>query len=179
MLSDFLDAPSTSGKFAAVELTGLSDIAQEFGLTSEQYRLASRATRAMLESVMAHPSVHLALLTFAPELESIYRREDDPPAQTPLPVPSPVPQQPISGISTCFATEDACSNSTMSCSGRGQCLKATKAGRSCFVCSCRTIISEKGKKETWVGDACERKDVSGLVYLPSIPEHRGTQSLFL
>jgi len=164
VLSEFVDVPSASGKFAAIELTGLSDIVRDFGRTSEQYKLASRAIRAMLESVMAHPSVHLALLTFtsaSTHQDGVHKREEVEPPQTPLPVPNPVPQQPISGISTCFATEDACSNSTMSCSGRGQCLQATKAGRSCYVCSCRTTMSEAGKKETWAGDACERKDISG------------------
>jgi hypothetical protein len=30
-----------------------------------------------------------------------------------------------------------------------------------------------------VGDACERKDVSGLVYLPSILEHEYSMSVFV
>ena len=171
VLSEFLDDPTTSEKFAALELTGLSKIAQAFGRMSNQYTLAAEATHAMLESALSQPNLHLALLTFTSDgsHHGVDRRETEPPGQTHLPVPNPIPQQPISGISTCFATEDDCAVSTKTCSGRGQCVKASKAGRTCFVCACSMTVSEKGKKETWVGNACERKDVSGWVHLTLSP----------
>jgi hypothetical protein len=99
------------------------------------------------------------LLTFSPSI-LLNKRQAQPPQQSPLPPQSPVPQQPISGVSTCFASADICTDSTNSCSGRGQCLQASKAGRTCFICAC-SKTSDKGKTQTWVGDACERKDISG------------------
>jgi hypothetical protein len=165
VISDFLDAnPSSFDQFAALELTGLSKIAAAFGRTSDQYLLAAQATRATLESALSQNNLHLVLLSFDPLVEpqnTNEKRAPQPPKQSPLPSLTPSPQQPNGGISTCFETADACSNSTGDCSGRGQCLEATKAGRTCFICACNTITTDKGKKETWVGEACEKKDVSG------------------
>ena len=158
-LSGFLDTnPSTSDQFAAIELTGLSKIAAAFGRTSEQYLLAAQATRAMLESALSQHNLHFVLLTFD-GTAAIKKRALQPPKQTPFPK-NPLPQQPISGVSTCYASADICTNKTGECSGRGECVEATKAGRTCFICACETIVTDKGKKETWVGDACERKDIS-------------------
>jgi len=159
VLSDFLDNnPYAFDQFAALELTGLTEIAAAFGRTSDQYILAARTTRAMLESALSQYNLHLVLLTFDPtvESESIRQARDWQPEQTVF----PSPQQPISAISTCFQSEDACSDATDGCSGRGQCMEATKAGRTCFVCTCNVVITDEGKRETWVGDACQRKDVS-------------------
>ncbi|KAJ7075831.1 hypothetical protein C8R43DRAFT_1054067 [Mycena crocata] len=85
------------------------------------------------------------------------------PAGLQAPFPRPPPQSPIGSISTCHTTLDACSNATSSCSGRGECSGATKSGRTCFVCSCGTTRTGSGnqvKTETWVGESCERKDIS-------------------
>jgi hypothetical protein len=108
---------------------------------------------------LSKPNIHLALLMFSPST-SPRRRQAQPPQQSPLPPQSPIPQQPISGVSTCFTSADVCANSTNSCSGRGECLQASKAGRTCFICAC-SKTTDKGKTQTWVGDACERKDISG------------------
>jgi hypothetical protein len=115
--------------------------------------------RAVLESALSKPNINLALLTFSPS-KTLHRRQAQPPQQSPLPPPSPIPQQPIGGVSTCFTSVDICTNSTNSCSGRGDCLQASKAGKTCFVCTC-SKTTDKGKTQTWVGDACERKDISG------------------
>jgi len=43
-------------------------------------------------------------------------------------------------------------------------VQATKAGRSCFVCTCSVTKTGQGnrvKTEKWVGESCERLDVSG------------------
>ena len=166
-LSDFLDTDEAStDKFAAFELKGLSHIAEAYGRSSEEYKLAARTTRAVLESALSKPNINIALLTFSASTP-IGKRLVQPP-QSPLPPPpSPVPQQPIGGVSTCFLSAEICVNSTNSCSGRGQCLQASKAGKTCFVCACNQTMTSDGKTQTWVGDACERKDISGFVIFPS------------
>jgi len=40
-------------------------------------------------------------------------------------------------------------------------MQASKAGKTCFVCACNQTSTANGKIQTWVGDACERKDISG------------------
>jgi hypothetical protein len=161
-LSDFLDTDEAStDKFAAFELKGLSHIAEAYGRSSEEYKLAARTTRAVLESALSKPNINFALLTFSASTPPSKRLVEPP--QSPLPPPSPVPQQPIGGVSTCFLSVDICVNSTNSCSGRGRCLRASKAGKTCFVCACNQTMTSNGKTQTWVGDACERKDVSGFV----------------
>ncbi|KAF7981901.1 hypothetical protein HWV62_31493 [Athelia sp. TMB] len=157
-LSEFLDVDELStDKFAAFELKGLRKIAAAYGRTSEQYQTAARTTRAVLESALAKRNLNVALVTFSGSSLSEKRAQ---PSQQPLPPQSPVPQQPIAGVSTCFTSADVCTNSTNSCSGRGECMQASKAGKTCFICSC-SQTSSKGKTQDWVGDACERKDISG------------------
>jgi hypothetical protein len=161
-LSDFLDTDEAStDKFAAFELKGLSYIAEAYGRSSEQYQLAARTTRAVLESALSKSNLNLAVFTFSSSGPTDKRRRAQPP-QSPLPSPSPMPQLPIGGVSTCFLSEAICTNSTDSCSGRGECLQASKAGKTCFVCACNKTTTSNGKTQTWVGDACERKDISGL-----------------
>lgn len=161
-LSEFLDMDETStDKFAAFELKGLSNIAETYGRASEQYQLAARTTRAIIESALSKSNINLALLTYPGTAPPSKRRVQPP--QSPLPPPSPVPQQPIGGVSTCFLTADICANSTNSCSGRGECLEASKAGKTCFICTCNKTTTQNGKTQTWVGDSCERKDISGSV----------------
>ena len=163
-LSDFLDTDETStDKFGAFELNGLSHISETYGHSSEEYKLAARTIHAVLESVLSKPNIHLALLTFSTSAPPS-KRQGQPP-QSPLPPPSPFPQQPIGGVSTCFLSADVCVNSTNSCSGRGQCMQASKAGKTCFVCACNQTTTQDGKTQTWVGEACDRKDISGLVYV--------------
>jgi hypothetical protein len=156
-LSSFLDSLSRSNSehdnsFAAVDLKGISAIARDFGRTSEQYVLALRTTRALIESALSQPTIHLAIL------------------MSPSPVPSPhakrqhtAPQQPMGSLLQCFPTEAVCDNVTDGCSGRGTCVSATKAGMSCYVCTCQTTVSDQGRGGAWAGEACERKDISGWV----------------
>lgn len=163
-LSDFLDESSTD-KFAAFEMKGLSEIAQTYGRSSEQYQMAARTTRAVLESAISKSNLNFALLTYpSASLPSKRQAAPQPPQQSPFPQPSrtPQPQQPNGGISTCFTSAEVCSNTTNACSGRGECMQASKAGKSCFVCACAQTKTQ-GKTQTWVGDACERKDISGYV----------------
>ena len=153
-LLDFVESDSTSGRFGAFELKGLGEIQRAFGSGSEQYRVAADSLRAVIQSAIAKGSINLAVLTHAP---NSHTKRD--PQQSPI--PSPLPNQPISSISTCHDSQEACGNATSSCSGRGQCVEVSKTGRTCFICACAATTDSKGRTENWVGEACERKDVSG------------------
>jgi Domain of unknown function (DUF3844) len=146
-----------SHKFGAFELKGLNEIAQAYGRSSEQYKMASEAMHAFVQSALMLDNMHIAFLTYSPS-NTLTKRQ---PQQMPLPSPTPAPQEPIGSISTCFLTEEICGNSTNTCSGRGQCVEASKAGRTCFVCLCSATQDGKGKTQNWAGEACERKDISG------------------
>ncbi|CDO69154.1 hypothetical protein BN946_scf185042.g56 [Trametes cinnabarina] len=146
-------------RFGAFDLTHLEDLRHTFGKDSEQYRTAVQTVKVILDRLMERQDVNLALVT-VPSHGSKHHRRQQPP-QSPLPPPLPRPAEPIDSISTCYSSVDVCGNATNACSGHGQCLEATKAGKTCFVCACSITTDEKGRKEQWAGSACERKDVSG------------------
>lgn len=165
-LGSFFSSAESSA-FAAVELTTLSNIREEFGQSSDEYTHAAAEIRFILDQLInTTPGLHIAILTFSPDAShSVFRRQDDP-EQSPFPPNRPTPQEPIGSISTCFITADSCNNGTNTCSGRGQCVEATKAGRTCFVCTCGITQTGEGnqvKTDVWVGESCERKDISGSV----------------
>lgn len=153
-LLDFVESDSASGRFGAFELKGLGEIQRAFGSGSEQYRVAADSLRAVIQSAFAKRSINLAVLTHAPD--SRVKRE---PQQSPI--PSSFPNQPITSFSTCHDSEIACGDATSSCSGHGECVEVSRAGRSCFVCACSATKDAKGRTQNWAGRACERKDVSG------------------
>jgi hypothetical protein len=158
------EAPS----FAALELKQLQDLRQIYGRTSSEYVHAADQVRAFIKRAYdENEGLNIALLTFSPPLSVHERRSPDPQeSQSPLPN-HPPPQEPIGSISTCFTSVDACKDATKSCSGRGQCVEATKSGRTCFICTCGVTKTGKGSKvktDIWVGQSCERKDISGFVY---------------
>ncbi|KAK2464188.1 hypothetical protein APHAL10511_003645 [Amanita phalloides] len=160
-LSSFFDSKESG--FAAIELRDLWRIRLEHGPDSHQYTNAARHIRSFLGRVISRTDkLRLAVLTF--DANDRHKRDVVPrQEQSPLPPNQPQPQQPIGSISTCFATQDTCKNVTNSCSGRGQCVEASKAGRTCFVCSCSTTRTGNGanvKTDIWVGESCERKDIS-------------------
>lgn len=153
-LLDFVDSDSTSGRFGAFELKGLGEIQRAFGSGSEQYRVAADSLRTVIQSAAAKGSINLAVLTHASDTHA--KRI---PQQSP--VPSPLPNQPISSISTCYDSQETCGDATSSCSGHGQCVEVSKAGRTCFICACAATKDSKGRTQDWAGEACERKDISG------------------
>lgn len=154
-LLDFVESGSTSsGKFGAFELKGLREIQQAFGSGSEQYRVAAHALRAVIQSAITQGSTNLAVLTHAP-----YSHKKRDPQQTPIP-PS-FQTQPIVSTSTCYDSQETCEDETSSCSGHGECVEVSKAGRPCFVCECSTTRDSKDRPENWAGESCERKDISG------------------
>ncbi|KAG5637519.1 hypothetical protein H0H81_004270 [Sphagnurus paluster] len=149
--------------FAALEVAKLADLRRSFGPSSYEYAVAADEIRHFLEQTYENAdTLHIALLTFAPSSPTLEKRRPQA-SQSPLPPNHPPPQEPIGSISTCFTTLDTCTNSTNSCSGRGQCLEATKSGRTCFVCACGVTKTGEGSKlktDIWVGQSCERKDIS-------------------
>ena len=149
--------------FGAFELKGASAILSEYGRQSEQYKLAVETSRALFESAMVHSKLSLVVLTYPSSTHSHAKRQQPP--QSPLPAPSPSPQLPIGGVSTCHASVDACTNATDSCSGHGSCAQASKAGKTCFVCSCEITQDTSGRRQYWAGDACQKRDISAYVIL--------------
>lgn len=151
--------------FAAIELSKVREARQKFGFDSYEYSEVADEIRNLLQDAAESNNFNVVVLTFAaPSSPSIVKRAA--PQESQVPFPAPPPQLPIGGVSTCFTSLDACNNGTSSCSGRGECAKATKAGKTCFVCSCgATKVGEGNKVKTtyWAGDSCERKDVSGYV----------------
>ncbi|PPQ87474.1 hypothetical protein CVT25_008210 [Psilocybe cyanescens] len=149
--------------FAAIELSKLHDIGEEKGRYSEEYLEAADELRSFLEQLVDDDRFSVAVLTFA----SLSMSKRDAPQETQAPLPPSdriPPQQPIGSISTCFTSLDTCNNGTSTCSGRGKCLQASKAGRTCFVCSCGVTTTGEGNKvktDHWAGESCERKDISG------------------
>ncbi|KAF8647074.1 hypothetical protein AX16_006909 [Volvariella volvacea WC 439] len=166
-LSNFFEDKAHSA-FAGLELSRLAETRQRLGASSEKYTDTVSALRKLLEHAVEEPDTwRVAVLTFNSELPRTHTKRE--PQQSPLP-PNAPPQQPIGSISTCFTTLGACNNGTNTCSGRGQCVEASKSGRTCFVCTCgvtKTGEGNKVKTERWVGQSCERKDVSGPFVLLS------------
>ncbi|KAF8160713.1 hypothetical protein B0H34DRAFT_697792 [Crassisporium funariophilum] len=172
-LTSFFESAGDSA-FAAIDLIELSKLGQTHGRSSEEYKKVANRLREFFEHVVEDTDFNLAILAFtSPASTSFVKRQAKPQqSQTPLPPNTPPPQQPIGSISTCFADVDACNNSTSTCSGRGKCVEATKAGRTCFVCSCgvtKTGEGNKVKTVTWAGGSCERQDISGYVNSCTVP----------
>ncbi|KAJ4488852.1 hypothetical protein C8J55DRAFT_422816 [Lentinula edodes] len=149
--------------FAALDLAALVDLREQYGADSVEYERAAELTRAFLQNAIGNKEhLQLAILTYS-STPTTYPQRRSTPSQVPFPGHA-TPQEPIGSISTCFTSADSCSNATSSCSGRGQCVEASKSGRTCFVCTCsasKTGEGNKVKTEIWVGESCERKDISG------------------
>jgi hypothetical protein len=162
----FLESDDLSwDRFGAFRITGLRTIADAYGRESEQYTLAASSLTAALRSALNKKPQHLNMVIFThPETEisanggdgRVERRQDQ------SPIPSPVPLPPVGSDTLCFISEEICSNSTDSCSGHGTCIKANRAGRTCFTCACEAT-QDSGRTQYWAGRKCERKDVSGYV----------------
>jgi len=146
--------------FGAFELKGVSAIAAEYGRQSEQFKLAVETSRALFESAMAHPKLSFVVLSYPTTQSHTKRQQALQPPQSPLPPPLPSPQLPIGGVSTCHESADTCSNATEACSGHGACVQASKAGKTCFVCSCNITHDASGRRDYWAGDSCQKKDIS-------------------
>jgi hypothetical protein len=159
VLVDLIESPhpkeGEGSKFGALELTGLRALADAHGTDSDAYRTAAAAGRAVLETALSKPDFQLAIVTFSSEGAQTRRQ----PQQSPLPRPGK-PQGPIGSSARCFDSAEACGNATSSCSGHGECVSAKRAGSTCFVCACGTTKSKSNVTEYWVGEQCQKKDVS-------------------
>lgn len=157
-LSSLLDSADSTTAFAAIELAGLSQIRSKFGAESQEYQLAAAASRAAIESAVAQSQkLQFAMLTFDSTVTKRQHGSQPLQSQAPFPIPRP---QPIGSISSCFTTADACTNGTSSCSGRGQCSEISRAGKTCFICACGSTKSKTGSTDNWVGEKCEKRDIS-------------------
>ncbi|RPD53206.1 hypothetical protein L227DRAFT_405198 [Lentinus tigrinus ALCF2SS1-6] len=164
-LKDFIQGDYTPDRFGAFDFTSLS-------------KDARHVLHDLLTDLSEREDIKLAIVTVPSAGHHHGHKHHDKrqqPPQSPLPPPIPHPAEPIDSISTCFSTADACGNATSSCSGHGECVQASKAGKTCFVCACSATTDLKGRKEHWAGSACERKDVSG----PFVLLAGTTVSLFL
>jgi len=152
--------------FAALQVSKLQDMREEYGSESAEYQDFAADVRQFLEDVVrSQPNLNIAILTYG-SLQHDSRQASSFSQPQSLFPDRPLPQQPIGAISTCFTTIESCQNATSSCSGHGNCVKASKAGRSCFVCACGATTTGEGKyrKTTeWAGQSCERKDISSYV----------------
>jgi hypothetical protein len=159
-ISAFLDSAADSESvFAAVELAGLAQIRTTFGVESDEYKLSSAASRAALESAISQSEkISLALMTF--DSTVVKRQQSQQLAESQAPLPPVATPQPIGSVSSCFTSMDACTNGTSSCSGRGECAATSRAGKTCYTCSCGSTKSSTGSTENWVGERCEKKDLS-------------------
>ena len=157
-LVTFLESDDLSlDRFGAFRITGLRSIVDAYGCESEQYATAAASLAAALRSAFTKPHLNTVILAYPKSSAGMEKRQD----QSPLPSPVPVP--PVGSDTLCFTSEEACSNSTDSCSGHGACAEANKAGRTCFVCACEATKDLNGQTSYWAGSKCERRDVSGYV----------------
>lgn len=150
--------PISYENFGAFELNGLRELAEQYGTDSESYKTALNTLKAVFQTAVERQDAKLAVVTFSGPAVSSKRAD---PPQSPLPPALPRPAEPVSDISNCFTSAQACGNATDSCSGHGECLPATKLGRTCYICACSASVDEQGRKDEWAGAACERKDISG------------------
>ncbi|EJF55817.1 hypothetical protein DICSQDRAFT_113841 [Dichomitus squalens LYAD-421 SS1] len=163
-LKDFLEGDYPVDRFAAFDFTSLTASLKAAPETDhEQVHEAHKVLREILKDLAERDDVKLAIVS-VPSSHShhsgrTHGHSKRQPQQSPLPLPRP--GEPIAAISTCHASAETCGNATDACSGRGACVAATKAGKTCFVCACSATTDPKGRKEHWAGSACERQDVSG------------------
>ena len=167
-LKDFLEGDYAADRFAAFDFSGLTaSLKDTMGADHEQVHEAHKALREILKDLTKRDDIKPAVVSIpSPHSHSHHHKHGHghgkrQPQQSPLPLPRP--GEPIEAISTCHASADTCGNATDSCSGHGQCVAASKAGKTCFVCACSVTTDLKGRKEHWAGSACERRDVSGCV----------------
>lgn len=154
-LTDYIDAPTTIDRFAGVQLSSIPQLAAAYGRESEQYQLATRTVRSVIEAALFDKSIRLALVAYLPS--SVQKRSTQQ-LQSSLP---PKTRQTLSRPGVCYDTELACLNGTSACSGHGSCVSTVHEGSECFTCACVATKSESGMTQTWVGQSCERQDISG------------------
>ncbi|KAI6037590.1 hypothetical protein EDC04DRAFT_2127046 [Pisolithus marmoratus] len=158
-LTDYIEA--NVDRFAGLQLTSIPQLAVSYGRESQSYQLAAGAVRSAIEAALSDRSVRFALLTYTPRSP----QKRTPQFSQQSPAPSNAQQTSTRQPTVCYASEYACLNETNACSGHGSCLSTTSQQGECFVCFCETSKSESGQTQVWVGDVCERQDVSSQFVL--------------
>ncbi|GAA5936979.1 hypothetical protein JCM3775_001917 [Rhodotorula graminis] len=80
------------------------------------------------------------------------------------------PSQVVAAGKTCFSSLAHLNNATASCLGRGHGVRgiSTRAnadGNECWVCKCGVTEDDEGRRTSWAGEGCEKKDLSGSALL--------------
>ena len=153
-LTDYIEAPATIDRFAGIQLASIHQLATAYGPESEQYQLATQAVRSTIEAALSDKSIRLALVTYQPS--PVLKRSAQLHGSLPLKT-----RQTLSRPGVCYASESACLNGTNACSGHGSCVNTMREGNECFACACMATKSDSGTTQTWVGQSCERQDISG------------------
>ncbi|GAA5856831.1 hypothetical protein JCM9279_000843 [Rhodotorula babjevae] len=80
------------------------------------------------------------------------------------------PSQVVAAGKTCFSSLAHLNNATASCLGRGHGVRgistqANADGAECWVCKCGVTEDDEGRRTSWAGEGCEKKDLSGSALL--------------
>ncbi|KAG8983669.1 hypothetical protein FRB90_005843 [Tulasnella sp. 427] len=148
---------SDEDKFSAFEVKGLAEVEKEHGRHSEQYLTAAKSVQAVLSNPNLQRS-KVAIVVVPPEAPRRHKRAPQSSAASSLLTASN--NKVVFSTSTCFKSNDTCTEKTNSCSGHGSCSGVTIAGKTCYTCSCSITKNDKGRKQWWAGQACERLDMS-------------------
>jgi len=81
------------------------------------------------------------------------------------------PSQVVAAGKTCFSSLAHLNNATASCLGRGHGVRgistrANSDSNECWVCKCGVTEDDEGRRTSWAGEGCEKKDLSGCVSKP-------------
>lgn len=183
-LSSTGDLVDQTHEFSAFEVKGLAEMQFEKGRQSEQYLTAAKSVQAVLSNVSRMLDFYYSFqtLTYLLPTELQPALQDKKVAVIVVPHERPssrnrrlmkrqesstTPAAPGSGVvfseSTCFASNTTCAESTDSCSGHGSCIATTRAGKTCYTCSCGVTKNEQGRRQWWAGQSCEKLDLSTYV----------------
>ncbi|KAG9031478.1 hypothetical protein FRB95_002724 [Tulasnella sp. JGI-2019a] len=153
------DAVSTAQEFSAFEVTGLVEIQKEKGRESEQYLTAAKSMQAVLSSPALQTRNTVVIVVPVDHTVTTTSSRRSKRQQQPL-LPSHPIAGPVFSVSTCFASNTTCAEKTKDCSGHGSCSPTTRAGKTCYTCSCAVTKNEQGRRQWWAGSACEKLDLS-------------------
>ncbi|KAG8948161.1 hypothetical protein FRC04_009960 [Tulasnella sp. 424] len=144
-------------KFSAFEVKGLAELEKAQGRESEQYITAAKS----MQAVLSNPNLQnrqVAIVVVPPETSRRQKRAPQSAADSSLLTASN--NKVVFSTSTCFKSNETCTDKTSGCSGHGSCNPVTIAGKTCYTCSCAVTKNDKGRRQWWAGQACERLDMS-------------------
>ncbi|KAG8857057.1 hypothetical protein FRB96_005987 [Tulasnella sp. 330] len=166
MLAGFVDgdevkaATDTTQEFSAFEVKGLAEVQVEKGRDSEQYITAAKAMQAVLSNPALQgrrTAIIVVPVEHTTNPSPSHRKSK---RQQKLLSPDHPSAGPVFSVSTCFTSNSTCADTTNNCSGHGSCTPTTRAGKTCYTCSCAVTRNEAGRRQWWAGGACEKLDLS-------------------